>query len=362
MAVRPTFQRETSSDWGRRITDPAVALGLPARHPAAVEARRVAAVYPMAATAYYLSLGNAFDRDDPILRQCVPSVEELDVGNGHDEDPLSEEAQSPVPGLVHRYKDRVLLVVTNKCAVHCRHCLRKRLWKSPPYALTDAQLDRAFAYIARTEDVREVIVSGGDPLILPPAYLSSLLARLQRLKNVETVRIGSRVPVVLPQRLTEDFCRELGKFPPVWLITHFNHPRELTEEAAQACENLLRAGIPVLNQSVLLKGINDSVETMSDLFRGLVHMRVKPYYLFHGDPVAGTMHFRTGIAKGLQIMAGLRESVSGMAQPVFALDLPDGGGKVRLSPNVCTGSTPDGSPIFRGISGREISYPDPVDY
>lgn len=310
--------------------------------------------YPPRATPYYLSLARSLRLDDPILRQCLPTPEEL---AGGEPDGLAEGRVSPQPRLVHRYPDRALLVLTSACPLRCRHCMRKRLWQEADSCISEAEVDQALDYFARTPGLREVILSGGDPLVLDEEFLERLLARILAVPNIEMVRIGSRLPVVLPQRLTPEFCRRLGRKPPVWLLTHFNHPWELTDAAAAGIDNLLRAGIPVLNQTVLLKGVNDEAETLRQLFTGLLKIRVKPYYLFHGDPIEGTVHFRTGVDAGLRLLDQLRGRVSGLALPHYAIDLPDAGGKIRLEPDCACGRLPDGTPAYRSWDGREIPYP-----
>jgi lysine 2,3-aminomutase len=349
-------------DWrwqlANAISDPeqlARALHFPAD--AAEALRKTSLRYPAMATPYYLSLAQDHSPADPILRQCLPDPAELCEERGT-ADPLAEEQDSSCPGLTHRYPDRALLVVNSQCAVRCRHCLRKRIWNRPGSSIGEPHLQLALDYLRQHSEIREVLVSGGDPLLLPEAMLDRLLGELRSIAHLEIIRIGSRLPVVLPQRLSPEFCQLLDRHGPIWLATHFNHPRELTPEAAQACENLVRAGIPVLNQTVLLRGVNDNPETIRQLCTGLLRIRVKPYYLFHGDPVAGTMHFRTGIAKGLEIMKALRGRTSGLAQPTFAIDLPGGNGKVPLLPDY--GAAPDeqGTPCFTNYRGLTIPYAD----
>lgn len=318
---------------------------------------RTAARYPLLATPYYLSLARSWTPEDPILRQVLPDPRELAEDAAGSADPLAEGRDSPVPGLVHRYPDRVLLVATNRCATLCRHCMRKRAWGDPPPNPAD-RFGPALEYIRGDPAIREVLLSGGDPLLLPESTLCDLLAALRAIPHVEMVRVGSRLPVVLPQRLTPRFCSRLGASPPLWLATQFNHPDELTAATATAIGHLLRAGIPVVNQTVLLAGVNDDEATLARLCTGLLRQRIKPYYLFHGDPVAGTLHFRTGVARGLDLLAALEHSISGLAVPAFAFDLPGGGGKVRLEPPVHCGSTPDGIPVYRDRNGRQRPYPD----
>ncbi|MBP5674413.1 MAG: KamA family radical SAM protein [Victivallales bacterium] len=310
--------------------------------------------YPMQATPFYLSLAQRLDVTNPILRQCVAIEEELTCGGGAD--PFHEEAYSPVPRLVHRYPDRVLFMTTSRCATHCRHCMRKRNWQKFEGAPSEDILNAAVDYIAKHREIREILISGGDPLTLEDGELAHILGAFATVEHLEMFRIGSRVPVVMPQRLTESLCNVLencGKT--VWIASHFNHPLELSEEARQGVERLLRHGVPVVNQSVLLKGVNDDAETLRILFTGLLKMKVKPYYLFHGDPIEGTMHFRTGVQRGLELMAALRNRVSGMAMPAFSFDLPDGGGKIRLEPDAELEKV-DGGLAFTSFEGRKIVY------
>ena len=322
-------------------------------------AQPVADRYPLCVTPYYLSLAARPSASDPIIRQILPDPKELKDSDKNDPDPLGEQYDSPLPGFIHRYPDRAVYCVTSDCAVHCRHCMRKRFWGaegevSPRY--TPEKFDAVCAYIRAHTELREILLSGGDPLLLPDEQVAHILASLQAIPTIDFVRIGTRLPVVMPQRFTRDFCELLGAYPPVWLATHFNHPQELTPAATLACENLLRAGIPVVNQTVLMKGINDDPATLEALFRGLLRMRVKPYYLFHGDPVAGTEHFRTGLPRGLEIMNALSGRISGLAEPAFAIDLPKGGGKIRLLPQRFCAYSRAGHPLFQRFSGDLQTY------
>jgi lysine 2,3-aminomutase len=309
--------------------------------------------YPMQATPHYLSLAKTLDVMDPILRQCVATEEELQGGTP---DPFGEEAYSPVPRLVHRYPDRALFMTTSRCATHCRHCMRKRNWQCFDGKPSEDVLAAAVDYVAKHREIREILISGGDPLTLEDDELAHVLQAFADIDHVEMLRVGSRVPVVMPQRMTESLCDILGGCgKTVWLAAHFNHPAELSEESRQAVERLLRHGVPVVNQSVLLKGVNDDAETLRLLFTGLLKMKVKPYYLFHGDPIEGTMHFRTGVERGLELMAELRNRVSGMAMPAFSFDLPESGGKIRLEPNDKL-EREDGGYAFTSFEGRKIIY------
>ena len=288
----------------------------------------VAARYPLRITPYYLELIQ--EVGDPIWRQCVPDPRELtDEGLA---DPLDEENLSPVPAVIHRYPDRVILLVSGSCASYCRFCTRKRKVGCAEMSLSFRELREGIAYIKDHPQIRDVIFSGGDPLILPDAVLHDLLSRVHAIPHVEIIRIGSRVPVTLPERITDRLCTMLKEFHPLYLNTHFNHPRELTQQAAQACARLADAGIVLGNQTVLLQGVNDRPEIIGELCRGLLAMRVRPYYLHHMDLVRGTAHFRTSIDTGLNIMRALRGPVSGLAVPHYVIDLPGGRGKVPLLP------------------------------
>ena len=284
--------------------------------------------YPMRINPYYLSLIE--DRHDPIWIQAVPDAKELSFSPDCP-DPCSEGEQSPMPGLIHRYPDRVVLKTGSQCGVYCRHCMRKRA-VGRSAALTVDDLPGALAYIARRTSIREVILSGGDPLLHSDASLAELLQRLRAIAHVEILRIHTRVLCTLPQRITPALADVLSRFHPLYLNTQFNHPREITPAAARACDLLTRSGIPLGCQTVLLKGVNDDPETMKDLLRSLLRIRVNPYYIHHPDPVAGTGHLRVPISTGLRIMQSLRGFTSGMAVPQYMIDLPGGGGKVPLLP------------------------------
>jgi lysine 2,3-aminomutase len=303
--------------------------------------RLVAVKYPLAITPYYLSLIDPADPNDPIRKQAIPVFDEIALTGFGTEDPLEERRDSVVPGLVHRYPDRVLMVLTDICPMLCRHCTRKREWRNGGWVRTTAQIEAMLDYIRRHKAVRDVVISGGDPLTLSTQHLESVISRLRRIEHVEIIRIGSRFPVVLPQRVDDELCNMLSKYGPIWLNTHFNHYREITPEAAVACDRLVRSGVPVNNQSVLLRGINDSVETQTRLCQGLLKIKVRPYYLFQCDEVEGTEHLRTPVEVGLEIMEGMRGYTSGLAVPTFVIDLPQGGGKVPVQPNYILGQTGD---------------------
>lgn len=313
---------------------------------------QVAAVYPCRISSYYAGLITA--PDDPIWRQCVPSVEELD-DTVQLLDPLDEERLSPVPGLIHRYPDRAVLLVSNRCATYCRFCMRKR---KVGCSGGESDLPAAYAYIAATPQLRDIILSGGDPLMLPDDELHQILSTLRRIPHVEIIRIGSRIPVTDPSRITPALCRMLAEHHPLYLNTHFNHPMELTPEAARACSLLADAGIQLGNQTVLLKGVNDDSLTMQKLLTGLLRLRVRPYYLHQMDLVRGTAHFRTPLEQGRQLIGSLRGRVSGMAIPHFVIDLPGGRGKVPVLPDTLQR---DGEVwLVQTSNGEWVRYTDPV--
>lgn len=295
--------------------------------------RSVVRTYPMAITPYYLSLLDAAREGDPLRKQCFPDFRELDGSLEDADDPLDEERAMPVPGLIHRYPDRCLAIVTSNCAVNCRHCNRKRMWRGKKkFPGTREGLQRMVDHVARTPALREVIISGGDPLFLSERLLDWFLGTLRTIPHVEVLRIGSRAPVTLPMRVTPELCTMLKRHRPLWFNTQFNHAREITPESTRACEMLLMAGIPVSNQSVLLKGVNDNYGTMRDLLYGLERISVRPYYLFQCDPVRGANHFRTEVFQGVDIMDRLWRNISGICLPRYVLDSPGGRGKISLQP------------------------------
>jgi lysine 2,3-aminomutase len=327
--------------------------------PAELEAiGRIEGEYKLAIPPYYFSLIDPDDPDDPIRLQSVPSPLEAENPSGYElEDPLEEEKDSPVPGLTHRYHDRALLITTPNCSMYCRYCTRKRAtltrggWEG-----VSADDERMIGYVRSHPEIRDVIVSGGDPLTLPMGKLRYYLESLKAIPHVDVIRIGTRVPVTLPQRLFDpELIDLLASAEKVYIQTHFNHPRELTPEAARVCKALLRAGMPVNNHAVLLKGVNDNLETIRDLLRGLLRMKVRPYYLFHCDPVIGAGHFRTSVWKGLEIMEGLRGHMSGIGIPTYVVDGPHGAGKIPLMPNYLV-SMSDDAVVLRNYEGMLIRY------
>jgi len=321
--------------------------------------RLVTMRYPLSVTPYYLSLINPDDPDDPIRKQAIPSTMEMTMGSMGVEDPLDERKDTMVPGLIHRYPDRVLLVLTDICPVFCRHCTRKREWQNGGWVRSPAEVETMLDYISQHKAIRDVIISGGDPLTLSTCHLEDIISRIREIKHVEIIRIGTRFPVVLPQRIDNELCSMLAKYGPIWLNTHFNHVREITPEAAEACDRLLRSGVPVNNQSVLLRGINDSVEAQTELCHGLLKIKVRPYYLFQCDEVQGTEHLRTPVEVGIKIIEGMRGHTSGLAVPTFVIDLPQGGGKVPLQPDYILSQT-EGELVLRNYEGRIFRYRNPT--
>jgi lysine 2,3-aminomutase len=320
--------------------------------------RTVIKRYPLSITPYYLSLINPNDPNDPIRKQAIPCIQEISMSSLGLEDPLAEQDDSVVPGLVHRYPDRALMVLTDICPMLCRHCTRKREWRHGAWTRTDDQIEEMLAYLRQHTKVRDIILSGGDPLTLSTSHLESIIAKIRAIKHIEIIRIGSRFPVVLPQRIDDELCNMLSKYSPVWLNTHFNHPREVTPEAETACDKLLRAGVPVNNQTVLLRGINDSVEIQTKLAHALLKAKVRPYYLFQCDEVQGTEHLRTSVDVGIKIIEGMRGYTSGLAIPNFVVDLVEGGGKVPLNPNYVL-SMDQNELLLQNYKGKVFRYRNP---
>jgi lysine 2,3-aminomutase len=308
-------------------------------------------------TPYYASLMDPHDPDCPIRRQAVPRMSEMEPDIVGVVDPLEEVAHSPVKNLIHNYEDRVAFCVTAECAIYCRYCLRKRMVGDAEFFMNRAELQEGIDYLAAHPEIRDVLLTGGDPLTFNETNLDWLLSRLRAIPHIEIIRIGSRLPVLLPYRITPELCAVLDKYHPVWLNTHFNHPKELTADAAEAVDRLLRAGIPVGNQTVLLRGINDDVETMKALCEGLIRMRVRPYYLYQAQLIGGTAHFRTSIEKGMEIMDGLQGRTTGFAIPKYVLDTPFG--KVPLTGSYVKGRAGD-HVVMETPRGRLWAEPNPL--
>ena len=324
----------------------------------AAEFSQVNSKYPFKSSKYYDSLIDKENPEqDPIFQQVYPDIKELNENTIYtDNDPLSEDIQMPVPHLIHRYKDRAVLLTTNACAVHCRFCLRKRKWNTDlkQTKLSEHELDEVCKYLHSTPRIQEILISGGDPLMLSNKELRTIIERLKQVRHIKILRIGSRIPVVLPERIDEELIELLSSTDGLWFATHFNHPNELTETSLNACARLIKAGVPILNQTVLLKGINDKVEILEELFTKLGANRIKPHYLFHMDPVQGNEHFATGINKGLELIKELRNRISSILTPTFAIDLPQGGGKVHLQPDY-----KQKKDYYLGINGEIFHYPTP---
>jgi lysine 2,3-aminomutase len=312
-------------------------------------------------TPYFLSLIDPDDPNDPIRRQVIPTDCEHEAFTAMMEDSLAEDRHSPVPGLVHRYPDRVLMLVTTQCASYCRYCTRSRIVGDPAQNFNRAEHEAQLDYIRRTPQIRDVLISGGDGLTLAPKLLESVIRGIREIPHVEIIRIGSRVPVFMPQRIDDELCEMLAKYHPLWMNLHFNHPNEITPEVARACDRLARAGIPLGNQSVLLAGVNDCVHVMRALVQRLVEIRVRPYYIYQCDLVEGSGHFRTPVGKGIEIMEGLRGHTSGYAVPTYVVDAPGGGGKIPVMPNYLI-SYSDHKVILRNFEGYITTYEEPVEY
>ena len=316
--------------------------------------------FRMAITPYYATLIDQNNPDDPIFKQCVPTALELQSVPSDLDDPLYEEVDSPVHGLTHRYPDRVLFLITDQCGMYCRHCTRRRLAGMTDARRSRGEVDAAIGYIREHEEVRDVLLSGGDALLVDDEFLEYVISEVRKIQHVEVIRIGTRAPVVLPQRITPELCAMLRKYHPLWLNTQFNHPSEVTPESSKAIAMLADAGIPVGNQSVLLKGINDCPYIMKELIQKLVAIRVRPYYIYQCDLTSGISHFRTSVYKGIEIMEFLRGHTSGFSVPQFVVDAPHGGGKIPVSPNYILSMSPDRI-VLRNYEGVIVSYPEPED-
>ncbi|MGH2535802.1 MAG: lysine 2,3-aminomutase [Candidatus Promineifilaceae bacterium] len=312
-------------------------------------------------TPYFASLIDPDDVTCPVRRQVIPTDTEMVPFQAMMEDSLAEDKHSPVPGLVHRYPDRVLMLVTTQCASYCRYCTRSRIVGDPTQTFSRKEFDDQIEYIENTPQIRDVLLSGGDPMVLAPKLLQMILERLRAIPHLEIIRIGSRVPVFLPMRVNEEFCNMLSVAHPFWLNIHVNHHKEITPELAAACDRLTRAGVPLGNQSVLLAGVNDSVHIQRKLVHELVKIRVRPYYLYQCDLVEGSGHFRTPVSKGIEIIEGLRGHTSGYAVPTYVVDAPGGGGKIPVMPNYVISQAP-GRVVLRNFEGFITTYQEPLDY
>ncbi len=325
------------------------------------EIREVLSKFRMAVTPYYLSLIDPSNPNCPIKMQSIPSINELHISEFDLEDPLAEEVDSPVPGLTHRYPDRVLFLITDMCSMYCRHCTRRRFAGQTDKRMSEDRIEKAIEYIRNTKEIRDVLLSGGDALLVNDEILESIIRRLREIEHVEVIRIGTRTPVVLPQRITDNLVNMLKKYHPIWVNTHFNHYDEITIESKKAIDKLADAGIPLGNQSVLLKGINDSVDVMKTLVQRLAYIRVRPYYIYQCDLSLGIEHFRTPVSKGIEIIEGLRGHTSGYCVPTFVVDAPGGGGKIPIMPNYVISQAP-GKVVLRNYEGVITTYSEPLCY
>lgn len=323
------------------------------------DVKRCLGTFRMAVTPYYATLIDPTDPDDPIKKICVPAVEETLPCENDMADPLGEEQDSPVPHIVHRYPDRVLFLVTLRCSTYCRYCTRRRVVGEEDRIITEPELRAALSYIRKRPEIRDVLISGGDPLVMSTEKLEHIIASVRAIPHVDIIRIGTRVPVVLPMRITGELLDMLKKYQPIWINTHFAHPREVTPEAERACAAIADAGIPLGNQSVLLRGINDDVETMKELLLKLVHMRVRPYYLYQCDLSKGIGHFRTTVEEGIDIIHALTGNISGYAVPKFVIDAPGGGGKIPVGYDYVL-SRDDKEIVMENFRGEIYRYPQPV--
>jgi lysine 2,3-aminomutase len=315
----------------------------------------------MSITPYYLSIIDLNNPRCPVRKQAIPSVMELHLSKADLLDPLHEDEDSPVPGLTHRYPDRVLFLITDMCAMYCRHCTRRRFAGQTDSESPSERIQKGIDYIARTPQVRDVLLSGGDALLVSDKLLENIIKKLREIPHVEIIRIGTRTPVVMPQRITDDLVNMLKKYHPIYLNTHFNHSDELTPEAEEACNKMANAGIPLGNQSVLLRGVNDNVDVMKNLVHKLVKNRVRPYYIYQCDLSQGLEHFRTPVSKGIEIIENLRGHTSGYAVPTFVIDAPGGGGKIPVGPTYIISQSPD-KIVLRNFEGVISTYTQPTDY
>lgn len=365
----PLFKNVSDTDWNdyrwqlrNRLTtmdDFAQVLNLDDKQRADLDA--CMGKFRVSVTPYYASLMDPDDLSDPVRMQAVPTPAELIVRAEDQKDAVAEDFDSPTPRITHRYPDRVLFLVTEMCSMYCRHCTRRRLVGGTEDIVPQEQIDNAIKYIERATEVRDVLLSGGDPLVLADEQLEEIIARVRAIDHVEIVRIGSRMPVVCPQRITPELCAMLKKYHPLYLNTHFNHPNEVTPEAEEACARLADAGINLGNQTVLMRGVNDCANVMKKLVQELVRIRVKPYYYYQCDLAEGTSHFRTSVAKGIEIYESLRGHTTGFAVPTYIIDAVGGGGKTPVYPNYVISQAP-GKVILRNYEGVISKYTEPEDY
>lgn len=351
------------NDWTWQMKNRVTSLAQLERHLVLTDEERAGVLLTrdklaMAITPHFFNLVDPLNPDCPIRRQVIPRIEESWEDPDEMSDPCGEDSHMPVPGLVHRYPDRVLFLVTDRCASYCRYCTRSRVVSGVGEQELHTEFEAAFQYLERHTEVRDVLLSGGDALLLSDARLERLLARLRALPHIEFIRIGSRVPIFLPQRITPELCQMLQKYHPLWMSVHANHPKELTIEVREALERLANHGIPLGNQSVLLRGVNDDVETYKALVHKLLMCRVRPYYLYQCDLIQGSSHLRTSVARGVEIIEGLRGHTTGYAVPQFVIDAPGGGGKVPVNPEYVLQRTRNRT-VVRNYEGHIFEYPEP---
>jgi lysine 2,3-aminomutase len=311
-------------------------------------------------TPHFFNLIEANNPDCPIRKQVIPTVDEISVSSEEMSDPCGEDSHMPVPGLVHRYPDRVLFLLTDRCASYCRYCTRSRVVSGAGENNLKTNFEDAFQYLENNKSIRDVLFSGGDPLLYADNKLEKIIKRIRSIKHIEFIRIGTRIPIFLPQRITPNLCNMLKKYHPLWMSVHTNHPKELTSEVKQALEMLADSGIPLGNQSVLLKGVNDDISTMKSLVHKLLQCRVRPYYLYQCDLIEGSSHLRTSASKGIEIIEGLRGHTSGYAVPQFVIDAPGGGGKIPINPEYVVEKNSKQLKI-RNYEGKSFIYPEPQD-
>lgn len=323
--------------------------------------RRSLASLRMAITPYYMTLIDQENPNCPVRKQAIPTAAEVHYSDADLLDPLHEDEDSPVPGLTHRYPDRVLFLITDMCSMYCRHCTRRRFAGQSDASAPQDNIEKAIEYIANTPQVRDVVLSGGDALLISDDKLEYIIGRLRDIPHVEIIRIGTRTPVVLPQRITDNLVNMLKKYHPIWVNTHFNHSDEMTEDSKNALARMANAGIPLGNQSVLLKGVNDCVHIMKKLMHNLVMNRVRPYYIYQCDLSMGLEHFRTPVSKGIEIIENLRGHTSGFAVPTFVVDAPGGGGKTPVMPQYVISQSP-GKVVMRNFEGVITTYTEPAHY
>lgn len=322
---------------------------------------KVLGKFRMAITPYYLTLMDPEDPNCPVRMQAIPSINEMHISSHDFNDPLNEDGDSPVPGLTHRYPDRVLFLVTDMCSMYCRHCTRRRFAGQTDNERTKSSIDAGIEYIRNHPEVRDVLISGGDAFLISDEKIEYILQKLRSIPHVEVIRFGTRTPVVMPQRITDNLVNMLKKYHPIWINTHFNHAKEITSETKEAIDKMADSGIPLGNQSVLLRGVNDCVNIMKELVHKLVALRIRPYYIYQCDLSMGIEHFRTPVSKGIEIIEGLRGHTSGFAVPTFVVDAPGGGGKIPVMPQYLISQAP-GKVVLRNYKGMITTYYEPTNY